>query len=570
MNPFELEVDDNLYCLSTGKDVSNEIKIDLLNSIDIGKRWCQEFVDGCFNDAARFEKPIPRRKVLNFASAAVKTSIKSNSKIVELQGTKDLFGRLLYLSSQNNIDLARVFTYPLTPVPLSLAHVDGSINKTDKAKLLHKLENTIRSTGPEDPVDVTLVDGMFLLHTLQNLPTTYGEVASVILALLCNMSNRVDMICDTYREPSIKDLEHSRRSADDSMYSITGPSQQRPKNWQKALQSSRFKTALVKFLVQEWSMHADPEVLKGHDVFLAVEDVCHHYMVQNGQVIHDEVPALAASHEEADTRIVFHLSSLPRNEEKPSVVVRCSDTDVLVLLLHHVSVMDEPPLVWMDTGRSSNNTRRFINVTQLVNHLDAEVLDALPALHAFTGTDFTAAFMNKGKVRPYEIMLKSQQFTKAFAKLGRNGEVSEATLQDIEKFTCTLYGLPKLTKVDDVRLALFEKKYSPKQSEQQPLDKIRRINPNNMPPCHSVLSNKIKTANYVTHIWKNASKRSPCELQPEEHGWLLKEGMLKMNWFDGDQLPENILNIVTDCDLDDEADESPSFSSDESDSDDEY
>ena len=45
MNPFELEVDDNLYCLSTGKDVSNEIKIDLLNSIDIGKRWCQEFVD---------------------------------------------------------------------------------------------------------------------------------------------------------------------------------------------------------------------------------------------------------------------------------------------------------------------------------------------------------------------------------------------------------------------------------------------------------------------------------------------------------------------------------------------
>ena len=86
------------------------------------------------------------------------------------------------MSSQNNIDLARVFTYPLTPVPLSLAHVDGSINKTDKAKLLHKLENTIRSTGPEDPVDVTLVDGMFLLHTLQNLPTTYGEVASVILA----------------------------------------------------------------------------------------------------------------------------------------------------------------------------------------------------------------------------------------------------------------------------------------------------------------------------------------------------------------------------------------------------
>ena len=78
--------------------------------------------------------------------------------------------------------MGNVFTYPLTPVPLSLAHVDGSINKTDKAELLHKLESMVSSTAPSQKVDATLVDGMFLLHTLQNSPNTFGEVSNAIFS----------------------------------------------------------------------------------------------------------------------------------------------------------------------------------------------------------------------------------------------------------------------------------------------------------------------------------------------------------------------------------------------------
>ena len=112
MNPFELEVDDNLYCLSTGKDVSNEIKIDLLNSIDIGKRWCQEFVDGCFNDAARFEKPIPRRKVKNFDCDAITMKVcHKDRKIKEVLCTRDLFGRLLYVAAQQEMDLKELLSF---------------------------------------------------------------------------------------------------------------------------------------------------------------------------------------------------------------------------------------------------------------------------------------------------------------------------------------------------------------------------------------------------------------------------------------------------------------------------
>lgn len=569
MNPFQIETDDNLYCLSTGKSVPNDIKTNLLNCQELGMRWCQEFEDGCHHDPARFEKPIPRCKVKNFASIAIKTSVKSNKKVVELQGTRDLFGRLLFLSSKNNLDLNKVFSFPLTPVPLSLAHVDGSPNKTDKAKLLHKLENEVHSTIPGSPVDVTIVDGMFLLHTLQNLPVTFGEVASLILRVLCSMSVRVDMICDVYKNPSIKDIEHSRRSADETAYSITGPSQQRPKEWQKALQSPGFKMAFVKFLAQEWASHGDPNTLTGHHVYLAVDDVCHHYTVQQGSVIHEEVAELAGTHEEADTRIVFHLSKLLASDN-PTIAVRSSDTDVFVLLLYHISQMcnSQEPLVWMDVGLSANNTRRYINISQLVQHVDREVLEALPAFHAYTGSDYTAAFMNKGKMRPFDLMKKNHLFTSAFASLGSSDKIDDSTMSTIEKFTCCMYAMPKLSKVNDVRMALFEKKYAPSKATVQPLDKMKGVNPSEMPPCHSSLVKKVQRANYIAYLWKNAAATNPSDLDPEEHGWLLKDNQYVINWYEGDQLPQTITNIISKEDTDSTDDMDEEYlpcSSDESD-----
>ena len=48
MNPFspEFENDDKLYCITTGKPVSDEIKNDLLNVFSIGAAWRKEFEDG--------------------------------------------------------------------------------------------------------------------------------------------------------------------------------------------------------------------------------------------------------------------------------------------------------------------------------------------------------------------------------------------------------------------------------------------------------------------------------------------------------------------------------------------
>ena len=139
----------------------------------------------------------------------------------------------MYISTLEKIDLEAVFKYPLTPVPLSLSHLDGSFNKTDKSKLLQKLEKQIDSDIPSD-IDVVIVDAMFFLHTLVNPPSTFGKLSEEILKRLCKLANRVDFVCDSYYAPSIKSFERERRGLTESTISITGPDQHRPRDWQKA------------------------------------------------------------------------------------------------------------------------------------------------------------------------------------------------------------------------------------------------------------------------------------------------------------------------------------------------
>lgn len=119
--------------------------------------------------------------------------------------------------------MAEVLAYPLTPLPLSLCHVDGTMQKTTMVKLLNELEARVKSTEPSH-VDVTVIDGMFFLHLLVNLPSPFGQVATLILRRICACRGKImHLIFDKSIAPSIKDCESDWRSADrQSLFHVTG------------------------------------------------------------------------------------------------------------------------------------------------------------------------------------------------------------------------------------------------------------------------------------------------------------------------------------------------------------
>ena len=100
--------------------------------------------------------------------------------------------------------------------------------------------------------------------------------------------------------------------------------------------------------------------------------------MDNNEVIISGVDDLTCSHNEADTRILLHARYAAENTSNPHIVVHASDTDICILLLHFASQLDAQ--IWMDTGSSSLNIRKNIDISDMANALGAIVCAALPGL----------------------------------------------------------------------------------------------------------------------------------------------------------------------------------------------
>ena len=126
--------------------------------------------------------------------------------------------------------------------------------EANKSKLLHVLEKRISQSSPAS-VDAYVIDGNFLLHALPpNLPKNFGGIARVMLVkMVSNCKKRINVVFDTYRQPSIKEAERIRRGTEKRDFVITGPEQLRPTNFQEGLKSQSLKSRLPKFLAQEWA-----------------------------------------------------------------------------------------------------------------------------------------------------------------------------------------------------------------------------------------------------------------------------------------------------------------------------
>ena len=91
-----------------------------------------------------------------------------------------------------------MLAYYLTSVPLTFAHIDGLKISTDKSTLFSKLEVRIPTDAPRN-VDACIVDGMFLVQSHVDLPSTYGGQVDMTLSRLVRRANHVDFAPDTLK-----------------------------------------------------------------------------------------------------------------------------------------------------------------------------------------------------------------------------------------------------------------------------------------------------------------------------------------------------------------------------------
>ena len=420
MNPFSDDIDKNtLYNIGTGKSASKETTEFLLSLVKTGSDLREKFLNECISNPKRFEESISRRKIKNFATEAGIHKIRGpDQKVVAVSMVRDIFGSILYLSLQKKVDMAEVLKYPLTPVPLSLSHVDGTMQKTTKASLMKHLESKVVTNNPTR-VDCTIIDAMFFLHLQFDLPTTFGEISQYLLKKICQTkSDTIHFVFDKTVSPSIKDCERDKRMINGrtSLYHIAGPGQKRPSSWMEALRNDQFKESLVDFLVQSWEDDNLVAILKEKVLYANGGDICYSYKVCDGKMVRNIEPFLCCTHEEADSSMIYHLKSItaPNN-----VVIRTADTDVLIIALGCFSSLNQQVNTWLEVGLYTKNTLRYISVNQLFLKLGDVLCKSLPAYHAFTGCDYTASFSRKGKIQPFKLLEKNKDIQELFGELGQ-------------------------------------------------------------------------------------------------------------------------------------------------------
>lgn len=394
MNPFSKDIDKKfLYNISTGQAVTPDIENFLLNVEKFGSEQRKQFILECSADEERFEKVIKRNKILNFATALPKQKMSVAGKSVAIQMQRDLFGQLFSLSLQETLNIDRVLAYPLTPVPLALCHMDGTICKTDKSTLMKILQKEI-DCNPPNTCDVIIYDGFFIMHAIRDVPLSFSKISQKLMQVFTTSSAKTVIITfDRYLFPSIKDNEHSLRNrVRGQRFQINGPDQIRPSNFSEALKNIYFKEALIEFLIEDWKNdYMAPWI--GEKTIIVNYLECYKYEVNEGKVQRTFDPLLTcAGHEEADTKIVFHACNLSSDTQ---VTIRCSDTDILIIMLGNMNFIEKNVQISMHVG--TGNNQKFIDVTKLYESLGPNLCSALPGFHAFTGCDFNSAFYRKGK-----------------------------------------------------------------------------------------------------------------------------------------------------------------------------
>ncbi len=97
-----------------------------------------------------------------------------------VRADRDLFARLLIVAQNRALDIKDVLRYEIGPMPWSLASVDGSLVKTNKAKLMECMEKNTLPVEQIPPNAAVIIDAMAILQSITSPPTTSRDLAIMI------------------------------------------------------------------------------------------------------------------------------------------------------------------------------------------------------------------------------------------------------------------------------------------------------------------------------------------------------------------------------------------------------
>ena len=214
-NQFVIPDKDKVYYISSGALASVVIEVDILRADSVGRDSKENFIPNLLEAKVNFFEPIKRLNLKTMS--AMHTSVRvttSKNKTIEYKQQGNVAFQLLVKSQQtaDKMDLRKLLTYLLVPVPYIIGLPDNFLAKTDKAKGLHYLIKDLDDANiPEDPKSCMIIeDGNAIFHYMKKIPRNFEEISEMVLKTALQKS---PVIFSTYmyQDCSVKGVEKKRR-----------------------------------------------------------------------------------------------------------------------------------------------------------------------------------------------------------------------------------------------------------------------------------------------------------------------------------------------------------------------
>ena len=160
IDPFDVEAHQKLYCLSSGVGVDMETAQDVLRAEKVGKEIKETLIKERLEEKEMFFELIAKAKLKSMSSRTKSAKLlTSSNKVVQYKQEENAAFRLLmrlYNHPGARLDLQELMSYPLTPIPYSIATADGFFAETNKAKGMQLIAKDV-GDEPLPPDNETLV-----------------------------------------------------------------------------------------------------------------------------------------------------------------------------------------------------------------------------------------------------------------------------------------------------------------------------------------------------------------------------------------------------------------------------
>lgn len=556
VDPFSVNSHTKLLMnIGTGLVATPEISSALTSAVDKGKDMLNAFVTTRLGDDEdkSFYQPISKSGLKTFKEMKKQTKVMVGGAKKRVNvSAEQVYQRALALAKvRPEVNLATVLSYPLTVVPPSIFKEDGSRRKTNKADLLHALEDTVNNSVTELPcpsvdASIHITDVMAFLRMLKvgQMKTfqDIGEACITKIGQLLKLYTEVHFVFDRYdnEETNPKNEEHQRRQSSGFRQYQVDASRPIP-DWNAFMGVSSNKAQLTDFLSTYIEENIQSrELLNPHNVLYlgggyqnCEKTRC---LTSSGS---EDIKDLSSSQVEGDTRMILHAvkasEKLSRTSKTARLVVQSPDTDVLVLLVHYFERMKAFTECWMETGTITKilDLRRFIPVHKITVALGPALCDALPSVHALTGCDTVSSFFGIGKKTAFSTARKVVE-----AELPCLQALEDDKSIDVSRqFVAALYDPKKKfmgshKSLNELRFRLAAK---------------RTMSIAKLPPCEASFKQHVRRASWQTKTWTTAHIPKPETRQPTSNGWILQESSIVPLYFDGPTALDKLKDFYCGC-----------------------